>query len=273
MRGEVVILSTVLDPASINITSCLQELGRWEAHEGYISFGNFRLVVLEEELISIGRLEDRLTSLGLFPDLVVFASRHQSRESTPWLGGHFTGFLGRDQEAKCGLSTAAPRALRSFLHNLRSLAPGDFAVSAEATHHGPGGLMVPSFFAEIGSTVEEWTDPRLGRMVARSILDMDILDLPVFLGFGGGHYVSKQTDLLFDARIAFGHLFSTYQIDSLNVRVVDHARSLSRASYAFVDRKSLRSAHKTKIYAILEELGLPVLDRQDILARFPASQI
>ena len=46
-------------------------------------------------------------------------------------------------------------------------------------------------------------------------------ELPVFLGFGGGHYVQRQTELIFGTAIAFGHLFSNYQVAELNRDVVD----------------------------------------------------
>ncbi|MDD4651856.1 MAG: D-aminoacyl-tRNA deacylase [Methanothrix sp.] len=195
--------------------------------------------------------------------MVVFASRHEAKAGLPWLGGHFTGML---QEGQCDLSAACACGLRSFLHNI-SL-PG-FAVSAEATHHGPVDLNTPCFFAEIGSTMKEWQDRQAAETVARAILALECRDLPVFLGFGGGHYVARQTELIFEANVAFGHLFSNYQMAGVNRDVVEEAISKSNASYAYLDRKSLRSAERKRIEGILADVGLPVLRSREIRAKFP----
>jgi D-aminoacyl-tRNA deacylase len=195
--------------------------------------------------------------------MVVFASRHEAKAGLPWLGGHFTGIL---EGGRCELSAACPCGLRSFLHNV-SL-PG-FAVSAEATHHGPVDLKTPCFFAEIGSTLMEWQDRQAAEMVARAILALEFKQIPVFLGFGGGHYVARQTELIFEADVAFGHLFSNYQIAGVNRDVVEEAIRKSNASYAYLDRKSLRSAELKRIERILAEVGLPVLRSREIRAKFP----
>ena len=91
-----------------------------------------------------------------------------------------------------------------FLHKI--FLPG-FAVSAEATHHGPVDLKAPCFFAEIGSTMKEWQDRQAAEAVARAILALECRDLPVFLGFGGGHYMARQTELIFEANVYFGNIF------------------------------------------------------------------
>jgi D-aminoacyl-tRNA deacylase len=195
--------------------------------------------------------------------MVVFASRHEAKAGLPWLGGHFTGVL---QEGQCALSAACACGLRSFLHNISH--PG-FAVSAEATHHGPVDLHTPCFFAEIGSTIKEWQDRQAAETVARAILALECRDLPVFLGFGGGHYVARQTELTFEANVAFGHLFSNYQMEGVNRDVVEEAILKSNASYAYLDRKSLRSAERKRIEGILADVGLPTLRSREIRAKFP----
>jgi D-aminoacyl-tRNA deacylase len=195
--------------------------------------------------------------------MVVFASRHEAKAGLPWLGGHFTGIL---EDGQSKLSAATPGGLTSFLHNIAL--PG-FAISAEATHHGPVDLKAPCFFAEIGSTPKEWQDRQAGETVARAILALDAKELPVFLGFGGGHYVARQTELMFKANVAFGHLFSNYQMARVNQDLVEEACSKSKASYAYLDRKSLRSEERKRIEGILAELDLPVLRSREIRAKFP----
>jgi D-aminoacyl-tRNA deacylase len=265
LPGEIVVVCSRADPASLNIYERLLELGQWQHQEGYRSFHCFRLVVHDGRQTAVAGLDDRLAGLGLKPQLIVFASRHVAKAALPWLGGHFTGML---QEGEALLSAAAPSALRSFLHNIAL--PG-FAISAEATHHGPVDVKAPCFFAEIGSTEREWQNRQAGEAVARAILALQAHeeDSPVFLGFGGGHYVARQTELIFSSGAAFGHLFSNYQMEGLNREAVEEAISKSSAVYAYLDRKSLRSLERKRIEGILAELDLPVLRSREIRAQFP----
>jgi len=269
MRDEVAIVCSRSDPASLNITEQLMRLESWEDHSGYSSSGPFRLVVHSERQTAMKGLDSTLVHLGLRPQMVVFPCRHESKERLPWFGGHFTGKL---EDGQRELSTAAPLGLRSFLWNIKKMAPAGYKVSAEATHHGPTDMKTPSFFAEIGSSEHQWSDPEAGEVVARSILGLDLVELPVFLGFGGGHYVQRQTELIYQAEISFGHLFSSYQVGSLNAELVDEARRKSGAEYAYVDLKSLRSEEKKRLQAILEELGMPSMKGKEIRARFPAKE-
>jgi D-aminoacyl-tRNA deacylase len=260
---EIAVVCSRADPASLNIFDCLLEKEDWKECEGYRSFGRWRLIVHDRRQSTLAGIEDDLAKLGLNPDLIVFASRHEAKSAMPWLGGHFTGVL-EDGHAK--LSSAAPGALRSFLQSIDL--PG-FAVSAEATHHGPVDIKTPCFFAEIGSTAAQWQDRLAGRAVAKAILAVEDEGSPVFLGFGGGHYVARQTDLMLKSSAAFGHLFSSYQTDKLDLEAVRVACLKSKASYAYLDRKSLRSQERKRLEGILAEMDLPVLRSREIRSEFP----
>lgn len=275
MSGEVAIVCSRADPASLNIFERLLELKPWQEEEGYWFRGAFRLLVHDEKQSALSGPDKRLADLGLHPEMVIFPCRHEAKAALPWFGGHFTGILQEMQDGhgqaqgQSQLSAAAPAGLRSFLHNIAALSLPGYIVSAEATHHGPVDMKTPCFFAEIGSTKEQWTDRKAGEAVARAIMALQPEELPVFLGFGGGHYVQRQTELIFGSAIAFGHLFSTYQVGGLNREVVDDARSKSNAAYAYLDRKSLRSDDRKRIGGILEELDLPMLRSREIRAQFP----
>lgn len=273
MLGEVAIVCSRADPASLNIFERLLELQPWQEEEGYWFRGAFRLLVHDERQSTLSGLDNRLTDLGLHPEMVVFPCRHEARAALPWFGGHFTGILQELQDGQAQgrsqLSAAAPAGLRSFLHNIAGFRVPGYMVSAEATHHGPVDMKTPCFFAEIGSTKEQWTDKKAGEAVASAIMALQPEELPVFLGFGGGHYVQRQTELIFGSAIAFGHLFSTYQVGGLNRDVIDDARRKSGAIYAYIDRKSLRSEDRKRIAGILEELDLHMLRSREIRAQFP----
>ena len=272
MNFEVAIVCSRADPASLNIFERLLALRPWEDRNGFLANGCWRLLIHEGRQSALKGFEARLAELGLNPKMVVFACRHESKAGLPWFGGHFTGIIENGQRE---LSAAAPWGLRSFLHNIRDEAPQGFAISAEATHHGPTDMKTPCFFAEIGSSEAQWRDERAGEAVARAILSLEDnrgQELPVFLGFGGGHYVQRQTDLMFESDAAFGHLFPSYRMADLDASLVMDARIKSAATYAYIDRKSLRSEERKRIVAILEEIGLPVLRSREIRARFPLEE-
>ncbi len=272
MIGEIVVVATRTDPASINIAERLMDLADWDDEDGLCHrFKNYRLVILSEKLITLGGTEERLKEMGLSPKLFVFASRHQAKDGTPRLCGHFTGNCG---EAVMGgasreLATAAPGVLKSFILNLQDDPIKGFEITVEATHHGPTDLLTPSFFAEIGSTEAEWSNPEAGNAVARSILGLEDLLVPAFLGFGGGHYVNRQNRLLINTKIAFGHLFSNYQVADLDFELVEQAARKSGALGAYLDRKSLRSAEKKRISEALDEIGIEMMNERDIKEHYP----
>ena len=268
MSCEVAIVCSTADPASLNIARSLLDLTVWEDRGGYRSSGHNRLVIHDQRQTALRGLEERLDELGLKPGLVVFACRHIAKEEIPWLGGHFIGEISHDDDSERRLSAASPSGLRSFLHNVAEQAPEGFRVSAEATHHGPTDMTTPCFFAEIGSSEKQWSDPQAGESVAKSILGIEAREVPVFLGIGGGHYVPRQTSLLLESEIAFGHMFSSYQVESLDQNILEEARKKSGASYAYLDRKSLRRENRDRISKLLEEIGLPVLRSKEIRARF-----
>jgi D-aminoacyl-tRNA deacylase len=266
MNHEVAIICSRADPASLNIFERLIEQESWEDRDGFLASGRWRLLIHEGRQSALRGLDARLKDLGLQPEMVVFACRHESKAGLPWLGGHFTGIFENGQRE---LSAAAPGGLRSFLHNIRAVAPQGFIISAEATHHGPTDMRTPCFFAEIGSTIAQWRDVHAGEAAARAILSLENKERPVFLGFGGGHYVQRQTDLMFESDVAFGHLIPTYKMPDLDGALVEDARIKSGADFAYIDRKSLRSEERKTIVAILDDLGLPILRSREIRAKFP----
>jgi D-aminoacyl-tRNA deacylase len=265
MRPELAIICSRADPASINIAGRLLELDSWEDRGQYMSAGRKCLLIHDQRQILLRGLDQRLTEMDLKPEMVVFASRHESQSKLPWLGGHFTGEVAPTSWA---LSAAAPWGLRSFLLNLAVYAPQGFSVSAEATHHGPTDMRTPSFFAEIGSSEPQWKDTHAAEAVARAILDLKRKDLPVFLGFGGGHYMQRQTSLMLGSDIAFGHLFSSYQASALGPELLAEAAAKSGASYAYMDSKSFRSQERQQISELIRDLGVPLLRSREIRERF-----
>jgi len=268
MSDEVAVVCSKADPASLNIAEHLLALVEWDFIGDYWSYADFRLIIHEYRQITLKSIDKRLFSLELNPSMIIFASKHKSKSEVPWLGGHFTGEF---ENGKINLATAAPSGLRSFLQNISVNAPDGYRVSAEATHHGPTDVETPCFFAEIGSSERQWCDLGAGEVVSKAILALQNPELPIFLGFGGGHYMERQTSLMLNSDIAFGHLFPNYQVNEISYELVKRAKEKSGAEYAYIDRKSFKAHERDKVIGIIEEIGLPILRSKEIRRRFPLS--
>ena len=148
---------------------------------------------------------------GIDADLVIFLSRHSSVNPVPVLTVHVTGNYG---VAELGgsprtLPLAAPEMMQATLRALARHCPEGYQVSYEVTHHGPTGLVHPSFFVEIGSTEKEWGDPVAGRAVAEAVLGAEPVNAIPLIGIGGTHYAPRETAIALATRGAFGHIASS----------------------------------------------------------------
>jgi D-aminoacyl-tRNA deacylase len=266
------IICSTLDRASQNIKNCLLTLRKWDSVEtesGYavFQFRNFRLVEIKEPLIYQDGLDKKLAGLGFPSNLLIFASKHRSKDGRAILTVHSTGNV---TEAKYGglsnkLASPAPQAVRSLLRSLKLLSENeDYEVTLESTHHGPTELETPSVFLEIGSNEPQWLDEVAGRIVGNAILLLKNEDAPVAVGFGGTHYAPRQTALIFETGITFGHIFPTHALDALSEEMIQKAFLISGADFAYVDRKSMKAEQRDKLEEIIGRIGYEVLKESDI---------
>jgi len=252
----------------------LQQIRDWKSIEvdsekviTAFEFKMFRLVEIDGLHIYQDGLDRQLKACGLDSDIIIFASRHRSKDGRQILTVHHTG---NTKEASYGghpmeLAAAAPQAMRSIFLNLKTLAKNeDFEVTLESTHHGPTDLKTPSIFVEIGSSEREWVDPVAGRIVANAILMLDNEDVPVAVGFGGNHYAPRQTKLIEETNVAFGHIFPTYKLDDLDETLVGQAFERSCGDFAYLDRKSMNARQRNQLIEIIVGLGYDVLRESDI---------
>ena len=208
------------------------------------------------------------TDCGFVCDVIIFASRHRAKNAKPVLTAHFTGNV---DEAKLGgnigeLACAAPHTLRSILRSMNMLAVNEpFEVTMESTHHGPTNIQTPCLYVEIGSTETEWVNDTAGRIVANAILAIEGSDVPIAVGFGGNHYAPRQTQMLFKAKIAFGHNFPDYTLKKLDKEIISQAFEKSDADFAYFDRKSMTAIDRDRLLKIINELGYEVLRESDIM--------
>jgi D-aminoacyl-tRNA deacylase len=216
-----------------------------------------------------GIYTDRI-EVGFKPDVIIFASRHRSESNEPALTAHWTGNptaradLGGQPKS---LSPTDPRRLRTALLALDSARERlklNYAVTLEATHHGPTGLEAPTLFVELGSTELEWNDSVAGVAAAEAIWAAatdNQSNVKTAVGFGGGHYCNKQCKLLREEGIAFSHIFSKYFFDDYDPAMVQMAYDLTvgGCKTAVIDWKGIRGPERRRLLDDLERMNAEIV--------------
>ena len=203
-------------------------------------------------------------------DCVIFASRHRSESDEPTLTAHWTGnctshaeFGGKPKT----LSYTDPRRLRTALLTLdkfRQAHKLNYAVSLEATHHGPTELEAPTMFVEVGSTEREWNDPQAVSAASEAIwtaATAPMQGIPA-VGFGGGHYCNKQGAALRINGFAFSHIFSKYFFDEYDeqlVRIAFEKTLGERCHTAVLDWKGIRGPERRRLLDTLKENNIDIV--------------
>jgi D-aminoacyl-tRNA deacylase len=281
---KITIICSAPDLASQNIKNHLLNLREWKPlnlpdNSGFSAArrsadGKFRLLEIEEIHVFQDGLDKKLEAIGLPASLIIFASKHRSKEEINSLTVHCTG--NPSEEARLGglpkaLAVSSPAAMKSILTEMKRLVQEKglkYDVTLEVTHHGPTELTVPSLYAEIGSTEVQWKDPEAGELAAKAILAVSLEKVPAAVGFGGGHYAMRQTGLLLETDISFGHNFPKYQLEFVDEALIRQAVEKSNAEFAYFDRKSMKSEDRNRISEVLEKLGLRVLKESEIREKY-----
>jgi D-aminoacyl-tRNA deacylase len=278
--SKITIICSSVDQASQNIKNHLLTLNNWQQikhpegleYSGVSSIyesGNFRIVELDMHHIKSDGIDKNLDEYGFPSYLLIFASKHRSKDEYKLLTAHFTGNTGTADHGgnPNQLAVTAPYAMRAILTEIKKQSESlDYDVSMEATHHGPSELKIPSVYVEIGSTQRQWKDSEPGRIIANAILsvDFDKCDCPVALGFGGGHYAKRQSKLLFETYTTFGHIIPDYQLENVDMDIVRQAINKSSPDFVYFDRKSMSTKERNRIMDIVRSLEMDVLRESDI---------
>jgi len=268
----ILIVSSSKDVASLNIArQILKNYNFREKKEHFqenpiyyaeINGKTVELVTLKDETVYAQNLTDFFTNL----QLVVFISRHSSLSGTPTLSVHTPGNLA---EAELGglpktVSISPANAMRDALRVMMCLKeklPLVYEVSYECTHHGPS-LDVPTMFAELGSSSKQWNDSKAAEVVAHSTIEaiskFGNFQAKAVLGIGGSHYNAKFTRIALEKEIAFGHIIPKYAFPNVDLSILKQCveKTLEKVDFTFLDWKGIRGEHKSKIVAMLEEMGI-----------------
>jgi len=200
---------------------------------------------------------------------VIFASRHRSETGEPTLTVHVPGNLtsqalygGRPRE----VAWANPQRMKAALLALASICNRlklTYAISLEATHHGPTEMSVPVTFVEIGSSEKQWTDVKAGEAVAEAIWTaiMSPSKSPPAVGFGAGHYAPSHTKVTMERGLAIGHILPKYALENIDDEIVKTVfnKTWRGCTRAVLDWKGIRGENRRRLLELLKEMRIEVL--------------
>lgn len=273
---DMLIVSSEIDPASMNIRDRLLELGDfnesvefmgnpvYEGHGGH-------LITLKGEALYLNNVDAGIFSrLGIRHKGVVYLSRHSAKSGTKSLTTHP---IGNFSHARYGgyfrqIVHGFPGAMTQALRIMDSLAREEgipHAVSFEVTHHGPY-LNTPTFFVEIGSDEVAWEDVEPARIIARTVLDLEPDgEGPVLIGVGGGHYAPRHTELALRKEVTYSHIIPSHVVPGLGELLLDDILDyVCEARLVYFHRKAMRKEDIRRLTKYFEERGLEIVRERDL---------
>ncbi|MFH1695674.1 MAG: D-aminoacyl-tRNA deacylase [Candidatus Micrarchaeota archaeon] len=280
MFNKISIIVSKTDPAGLNISNHLIKEFNFEKTEKSFdsnpiySFSaektkqEFSLIFIEQKQVFADYLNELET------DLFVFASKHSSESKTPTLSVHPIGnFSSADLGGKPKtLIPTSSLVLKNFFLNLVKNAKSNsfpWPVLLEQTHHGPF-LSKPTVFIEIGSSEEQWSDEKAGKILAQTIMNSFENFNPNFktaLGVGGTHYCPEFSKIEERTEIALSHILSKYYIDAVDLSLFKQMieKTSEKTDLVLLDWKGLISEQRKKIISFCKELNLEYRRTRDFL--------
>jgi D-aminoacyl-tRNA deacylase len=221
------------------------------------------LVMLNEESVNAQSLPQSFADLRL----IVFISRHSSTSGMPTLSVHTPGNFaaaelgGLPKQVSVSPATAMKDALKALAYFKESLKL-EYEVSYECTHHGPS-LDVPAMFVELGSSAEQWRDPKAAEAVAHAAMSaigkFGAAEKAAVLGIGGTHYNRQFTRMALDGTAVFGHMIPKYAVPWIDAEMLRQCveRTLEKVDCAVLDWKGIKGADKPQLLEALTAIELP----------------
>jgi D-aminoacyl-tRNA deacylase len=264
------------DVASVNIKRELLELGEWTPGQEFegaplLYHGGTVMATIPGIHLYADDIDEKVSrACGAAVSEVVFLSRHRAASGQRSLTVHPIGNWGKAEYGgrERTLVQANPDLMTSLLRELKVQAQGlEFEVTFEVTHHGPY-LRSPTLFIEIGSSEATWGDRDAAKAIARSLLEVKILDCPKAVGLGGGHYAPRFTEVSLAKKISFGHMLPNYAIDLSDqndlAAKVKQALEKSGAKLVYLHKKSMKRSEATMVAKLVADLGYEVVDSSDL---------
>lgn len=198
-------------------------------------------------------------------DLIIFATKHQSKAGNPSLSVHAPGnWRNADFGGKPGkLCPTSSQVLKFLFQKLNENAKdaGEHEVTLECTHHGPL-INKPCIFIEIGSSEEHWKDPELGKIIAKTISDFQNFkpnkEIKTAIGIGGPHYCPSFNKIQLNSNYATSHIIPEYALPLTKPMIEEAiAKTEEHVELIILDWKGCgKSEERQKVVELLDSLGL-----------------
>jgi D-aminoacyl-tRNA deacylase len=262
MFQKYLVLASKKDKAGMNIASHLLQFRENPVLSSWSQKPSFDLYIVEDEIIYTESLN--LEKINQY-DFVIFASRHKSEKNEKTLAIHSPGNFrkadyGGVQGKVCPSSALFNKALYEKLNEqVKKFEIDNYKVTLECTHHGPL-IDKPCVFIEIGSTEIEWTNRRLGFLIAKTIQETieefkENKYKEIVVGIGGPHYCPNFNQLQLKSNVAISHVISEYNAPITREMILEAIKkTYEEVDFVVVDWKGLgKSEQRQEVINILEE--------------------
>jgi D-aminoacyl-tRNA deacylase len=201
-------------------------------------------------------------------EFIIFATRHQSKETRKTLSLHAPGnWRNADYGGKpgkiCSTSALALKFLYQKLEENAKAVNSDYELTLEATHHGPL-INKPCCFIEIGPSSEQWKDKNAAKIIAKTIADFQNFkkdsSIKSALAIGGPHYCSNfnKIQVSTESQIAIGHVIPSYILpvnESMLKEVLEKTKE--HLDLIILDWKGCgNSESRENLLQLIEKMGL-----------------
>lgn len=206
-------------------------------------------------------------------DFIIFATKHQSSAKIPSLSLHAPGnWRNADFGGKPGkICKTSALALKYLFQKLTKNAESKYPVTLECTHHGPLLEKIPCCFIEIGSDETAWKNPELGKIIAKTIADVQHFDnwknkaenkqIKTAIAIGGPHYAPNFNKIQLSeiSNIAIAHIIPEYALPLAESMLKEAIKNTKEhINMILLDWKGCgNSEARQKIIEIIEKTGIP----------------
>ncbi len=237
------LIASKTDPSGFSIYEHLKSTYPWKSIDDVLIHGNIALHLQDEPLLFRDFPESEFENRFIVEN-IIFLSRHSSARDISSITVHPMGnFSTADLGGAVGkFSITSPELMSNSLRIIKENYHGSkFLVTLEATHHGPISN-IPSFFAEIGTTPEDWSDKAALEALSHAVMESNANDYPNYIGVGGGHYSPKITSYILENKVNIGHIISKHRHNELTMKIlVDAAMKTPKLRGFIIDKKGSKA--------------------------------
>ncbi|WP_291767779.1 D-aminoacyl-tRNA deacylase [Caldivirga sp. UBA161] len=260
-----------VDEASMGIWSMLNNMVKFREVNANEYLSDLALaLVSSKDIVYVDEADEWAKVNGV--GLLLFLSRHEMRNPKPLITFHTPGNWTNEVELGGKPSQVAisePRALTNlFREAYRRISELEgYSATLEATHHGPF-VNRPAIFVEIGSTSNEWRDPKAQEFLASLVFDFlnNISryindDKDVAVSIGDLHYTTLINHII-NGEYDVGHMVPKYVKPTPTIVRMAVERNNVKPRLGIIHWKSLDAESRVMVEEELSSLGLTVIKRR-----------